>query len=156
VCRLLRQLTAQGITVATVKHAHHGFDLLPPDHPAQAWRAAGATDIVLETPSRWAHLHELAGEPEPRLDSLLESLDPVDLVLIEGYKRGGHEKIEVYRGTKEGPLLAMDDPTIVAIASAVPLTPDRLPARALPVFDLDNVVEMAAFVVSHCGLAKTT
>ncbi len=153
VCRLLPRLRARGLSVATVKHARHGFDLLPEGHPAGAWRAAGACDIVLAAPERWAHLHETGGGGEPSLDSLLAMLDPVDLVLIEGYKRGGHRKIEVYRGGG-GPLLAAGDPTVVAVASDAPVPPALLPDRAIPVFDLDDIAEIAAFVASHCGAGE--
>ncbi len=156
VCRLLPRLQEHGLTVATMKHARHGFDLLPDDHPARAWRAAGADHIVLATPDRWAHLCEATGGGEPPLDQLLQTLCPADLVLIEGYKRGGHDKIEVRRGADGAPLLAAADPTIVAVASDRAIPAARLNGRAVPIFDLDNVAEIAAFVVSHCGIAKTT
>ena len=152
VCRLLPRLRAHGLRVATVKHAHHGFDLLPCDHPAQAWRAAGARDIVLTAPDRFAHLCETGDDGEPPLDRLLESVEPADLVLIEGYKRGGHDKIEVRRGAGEAPLLAADDPTVVAIASDRPIPAAAALGRAVPVFDIDDVAGIASFVMSHCGI----
>ena len=153
VCRLLPQLRERGLRVATVKHAHHGFDLLPEGHPAQAWRAAGARDIVLAAPDRFAHLRETGDEGEPPLDRLLEQMEPADLVLIEGYKRGGHDKIEVRRGAGEAPLLAAADPTVVAIASDRPVPAAASLGRAVPVFDVDDVAAIAAFVVAHCAVA---
>ena len=153
VCRLLPQLRERGLRVATVKHAHHGFDLLPEGHPAQAWRAAGAHDIVLAAPDRFAHLRETGDEGEPPLDRLLEQMEPVDLVLIEGYKRGGHDKIEVRRGAGDAPLLAAADPTVVAIASDRPVPAAASLGRAVPVFDVDDVAAIAAFVVAHCAVA---
>ena len=153
VCRLLPRLRARGLRVATVKHAHHGFDLLAEGHPAQAWRAAGARDIVLAAPDRVAHLRETGDEGEPPLERLLQPLEPADLVLIEGYKRGGHDKIEVRRGADEAPLLAAVDPTIVAIASDRPVPAAASLGRTLPVFDIDDVAAIASFVVSHCGTA---
>ena len=152
VCRLLPRLRARGLRVATVKHAHHGFDLLASDHPAQAWRAAGARDIVLAAPDRFAHLRETGDDGEPPLDRLLECVEPADLVLIEGYKRGGHDKIEVRRGAGEAPLLAADDPTVVAIASDRPIPAAAALGRAVPVFDIDDVAGIASFVMSHCGI----
>lgn len=154
--RLLPRLRVRGLEVATVKHARHGFDLLPPDHPARAWRAAGAVHVVLAAPEGWAHLREGGGGGEPSLDGLLGALGPVDLVLIEGYKRGGHDKIEVHRGDAGKPLLAARDPTVVAVASDRAIPAARLNGRALPVFDLDNVAGIAAFLLSHCGMAGTT
>ena len=154
VCRLLPQLRARGLRVATVKHAHHGFDLLPEGHPAQAWRAAGAGDIVLAAPDRFAHLRETGNDGEPPLDRLLGRMEPADLVLIEGYKRGGHDKIEVRRGAGDAPLLAAADPTVVAIASDRPVPTATTLGRAVPVFDIDDVAAIASFVVSHCGAAE--
>ena len=156
VCRLLPQLLERGLRVATVKHAHHGFDLLPEGHPAQAWRAAGARDIVLAAPDRFAHLRETGDDGEPPLDRLLERMEPADLVLIEGYKRGGHDKIEVRRGAGDAPLLAAADPTVVAIASDRPVPAAASLGRAVPVFDVDDVAAIAAFVVAHCAVAGSS
>ena len=153
VCRLLPQLREQGLRVATVKHAHHGFDLLPDGHPAQAWRGAGARDIVLAAPDRFAHLRETGDDGEPPLDRLLERMEPADLVLIEGYKRGGHDKIEVRRGASDAPLLAAADPTVVAIASDRPVPAAASLGRSVPVFDIDDVAAIASFVVAHCAVA---
>ena len=151
VCRLLPRLRARGLRVATVKHAHHGFDLLPQRHPACAWRAAGARDIVLAAPERIAHLRETGDDGEPPLERLLERVEPADLVLIEGYKRGGHDKIEVRRGATEAPLLAAADPTVVAIASDRPVPEAASLGCPVPVFQIDDVAAIASFVVSHCG-----
>ncbi len=155
VCRLLPRLRSRGLRVATVKHAHHGFDLLPVGHPAQAWRAAGARDIVLAAPDRLAHLRETGDDGEPPLDLLLARVEPADLVLIEGYKRGGHDKIEVRRGAGDVPLLAAADATVVAIASDRPVPAAASLGRVVPVFDIDDVAAIASFVVSHCGAAKS-
>ena len=151
VCRLLPRLRKRGLRVATVKHAHHGFDLLPAEHPAQAWRAAGARDIVLAAPDRIAHLRETGDDGEPPLDRLIESVASADLVLIEGYKRGGHDKIEVRRGQGDAPLLAASDPTVVAIASDRPVPEAASLGRPVPVFEIDDVAVIASFLVSHCG-----
>ena len=153
VCRLLPRLRARGLRVATVKHAHHGFDLLPEGHPAQAWRAAGARDIVLAATDRFAHLRETGDDGEPPLDRLLECVEPADLVLIEGYKRGGHDKIEARRGAREEPLLAASDATVVAVASDRPVPEAAELTRPVPVFDVDDVAAITSFVASHCGAA---
>ena len=151
VCRLLPRLRQRGLRVATVKHAHHGFDLLPKGHPAHAWRAAGARDIVLAASDRVAHVCETGDDGEPSLDRLLECVEPADLVLIEGYKRGGHDKIEVRRGAREEPLLAALDPTVVAIASDRPVPEAASLRHPVPVFEIDDVAAITSFVVSHCG-----
>ena len=142
VCRLLPRLRERGLRVATVKHAHHGFDLLPEGHPAHAWRAAGARDIVLAAPTASPISARRAMTASPPRDRLLERVEPADLVLIEGYKRGGHDKIEVRRGAREGPLLAASDPTVVAIASDRPVPEAASLQRAVPVFEIDDVAAM--------------
>ena len=154
VCRLLPRLRERGLHVATVKHAHHGFDLLPEGHPAHAWRAAGARNIVLAGSDRVAHLCETGDDGEAPLERLLQPLHPADLVLIEGYKRSGHDKIEVRREPSDAPLLAATDPTVVAIASDRPILETASPGRAVPVFEVDDVEAIASFVVSHCGAAS--
>ena len=153
VCRLLPRLRERGLRVVTVKHAHHGFDLLPEGNPAHAWRAAGARNIVLAGSDRVAHLCETGDDGEAPLERLLQPLHPADLVLIEGYKRGGHDKIEVRRGPSDAPLLAAKDPTVVAIASDRPIPETAAPGRAVPVFEIDDVEAIASFVVSHCRTA---
>ena len=151
VCRLLPRLRERGLRTATVKHAHHGFDLLPEGHPARAWRAAGARHIVLAGSDGVAHLCETGDDGEPPLDRLLGCVEPADLVLIEGYKRGGHDKIEVRRGEGDAPLLAASDPTVVAIATDRPIPAADSPGRAVPVFDIDDIETITAFVASRCG-----
>ena len=142
--RLVEHLTAAGYRVSTVKHAHHEVDLDQPGKDTWRHREAGAAEVVLATARRWAIVHELRGEPEPPLPALLARLTPVDLVLVEGFKRFPHPKIEVHLQARGTPLLARDDPTIVAVASDAPV--DDL---SLPRFDLDEVPAIAAFILSH-------
>lgn len=144
--RLVAHLTGLGLRVSTVKHAHHGVELDRPGKDSWRHRAAGAVEVALATSSRWLIVHELREEPEPPLDALLARLSPVDLVLVEGFKRFPHPKLEVHRGERGTPLLARDDRTIVAVAADVSLD---LP---LPVFPLDDVVAIAAFILARCEL----
>ncbi len=149
--RLVREITGRGFTVSTVKHAHHGFDI---DHKGRdSWRhrAAGAKEVLVASRHRFALMHELRDEKEPALESLLARLAPVDLVLVEGYKRDDHPKVEAYRAATGNPLIAPDDPTIRAVASDVPLDLD-LPDRDLPVFDLDDTARIADFILADTGL----
>ena len=144
--RLLPVLAARGLAVSTVKHAHHGFDIDRPGKDSYAHRAAGAVETLVASARRWALMHELAGEPEPDLEALLARMAPVDLVLVEGFKRGGHDKIEVRRGGGRPPL-DREAPRIVAIASDRPI-----PGAGKPVLDLDDTEAIARFIVGHCGL----
>ena len=144
--RLVTLITTRGFTVSTVKHAHHSFDVDHPGKDSFRHREAGATQVLLASRNRIALMHELRDEPEPPLEILLAQLAPVDLVLVEGYKRDAHPKIEAHRAATGNPLLAPDDPTIRAIASDVALTLE------CPVFDLDDTAAIAAFILSEVGL----
>lgn len=142
--RLVAHLTAAGYRVSTVKHAHHEVDLDQPGKDTWRHREAGAEEVVLATARRWAVIHELRGAPEPSLDELLAKMTPVDLVLVEGFKRCGHPKLEVHRRERGTPLLAVEDPSIVAIA-----TDETLAEIARPQFPLDDIPAIADFVLQH-------
>ncbi len=144
--RLVAEITARGISVSTVKHAHHSFDVDHPGKDSYRHRAAGAHEVLLASRQRVALMQELRGADEPRLEELLARLSPVDLVLVEGYKRDTHPKIEAHRAETGNPLIAPDDPTVQAVASDVPLTLDR------PVFDLNDTSAIADFILSEVGL----
>src|SRR5260221_2775445 len=115
--KVIPALIARGLRVSTLKHAHHAFDVDQPGKDSHSHRMAGATEVLMGAASRWALVHELRGEAEPQLDTLLGKLSPVDLVIIEGYKREAHPKLEVYRAAVGKPLIHPDDPQIVAVAA---------------------------------------
>jgi molybdopterin-guanine dinucleotide biosynthesis protein B len=138
--RAIPLLVARGLRVSTLKHAHHSFDLDQPGKDSHTHRAAGATEVLVGSANRWALVHELRGEPEPRLGNLLKKLSLVDLVIVEGYKREPHPKLEVYRAGLGKPLLHPDDPHIVAIATDQPLPDARVPIVNLE--DLDAIVDV--------------
>lgn len=144
--RLVTEITGRGITVSTVKHAHHSFDVDHPGKDSFRHRTAGASEVLLASGNRFALMHELRGEKEPTLAELLTRLSPVDLVLIEGYKRDDHPKVEAHRAVTGNPLIAPGDPTVRAVAADVPLDLDR------PVFDLNDTASIADFILSEVGL----
>lgn len=144
--RLVTEITGRGFTVSTVKHAHHTFDVDHPGKDSHRHRVAGATEVLLASRNRFALMHELRDEDEPTLDALLAKLMPVDLVLIEGYKRDRHPKIEAFRAETGNALIAPGDPTIRAVASDTPMDLDR------PVFDLNDTTTIADFILSEVGL----
>lgn len=148
--RLIPALTARGLKVSTIKHAHHSFDIDRPGKDSHTHRAAGATEVMIGSANRWALMHELRGAPEPSLEELAARMTPVDLLLVEGFKHHGHDKLEVFRRSVGKPLLAVDDPHVVALASdgPVPEITDRRPVLALE--DTDAI---ARLIVRHCGLA---
>ncbi len=144
--RLVTEITGRGFTVSTVKHAHHSFDVDHPGKDSHRHRIAGATEVLLASRNRFALMHELRDEDEPSLATLLTKLAPTDLVLVEGYKRDTHPKVEAHRSVTGNPLIAPDDPTVRAVASDTPLDLDR------PVFDLDDTAAIADFILSEVGL----
>lgn len=145
--RLVADLTARGYRISTVKHAHHSFDIDHEGRDSFRHRKAGAAQVAVVSRSRWAIVHELRSDPEPSLGEILERLGPCDLVIVEGYKRDGHDKIEVRNLMLDHPALAGDDPTVIAIAANGPL-----PDAPVPVFDRDDVKQLADFIVRHARL----
>ncbi|MBX6323564.1 MAG: molybdopterin-guanine dinucleotide biosynthesis protein B [Rhodospirillaceae bacterium] len=148
VVRLLPELTRRGLTVSTMKHAHHSFDIDRPGKDSHAHRQAGASEVLVASARRWALIHEHRGAPEPTAAELMRLMSPVDLLLIEGFKREPHDKLEVHRPSLGKPLLFPDDPHIVAVASDGPLD-----AGGLPVLALEDTRAIADFIVAHCRLA---
>ncbi|MEC8579894.1 MAG: molybdopterin-guanine dinucleotide biosynthesis protein B [Pseudomonadota bacterium] len=144
--RLVTEITARGFSASTVKHAHHSFDVDHPGRDSYRHREAGAREVLLSSRNRVALMQELRDQDEPSLDDLLKRLSPVDLVLIEGYKRDRHPKVEAHRQEPGNPLIAPDDPTIRAVASDTPLELDR------PVFDLNDTKAIADFILGEVGL----
>lgn len=149
--RLVTELTRRGWRVSTVKHAHHAFDIDKEGTDSFRHRQAGASEVAIVSGNRWALMHELRGEDEPRLEDILARLAPCDIVLIEGYKREDHAKIEVRRlEAKDRAPLAASDPRIVAIAADHPVAD-----TALPVFALDDIGAIADFVTAQTDLARS-
>lgn len=144
IAKLIPALKSRGLTVSTVKHAHHSFDIDRPGKDSHVHREAGAQEVLVASSARWALIHELAGAPEPGLDALLAHLTPANIVLVEGFKHAAHAKIEVHRVGNAKPFLFPDDPSIVALASDAPP-----PFGPLPRVHLDDVEAIASLVVAH-------
>ena len=115
--RLVNWFTERGIETSTIKHAHHGFDVDKPGKDSYLHREAGAREVLVASANRFALMHELRGEPEPALSDLLARLSPVPLVLVEGFKKNPHPKIEVWRAGGQTPLVAERDKTVIAVAT---------------------------------------
>ena len=144
--RLVSEIAGRGYIVSTIKHAHHSFDVDHPGKDSYRHRAAGAQEVLLASRNRWALMHELRDHDEPTLAELLGKLAPADLVLVEGYKRDDHPKIEAFRAETRNPLIAPSDPSIRAVAGDTPLELDR------PVFDLNDTIAIADFILAEVGL----
>ena len=146
--RLVVEIIGRGYTVSTLKHAHHTFDVDHPGKDSHRHRIAGASQVLLASTERWALMNEHRGTQEPSLPELLAKLDPVDLILIEGWKRDSHPKVEAWRAETGNPLIAPNDQTILAVASDIGLEIDR------PVFDLDDTAVVADFILDYLDLTK--
>lgn len=146
--KLVTEMTRRGYRVSTVKHAHHDFDIDKQGADSHRHRLAGAAEVAVVSGRRWALMHELRGEDEPRLEDILARLAPCDLVLVEGYKRAGHPKIETRRlEAKDTKPLTAGDANIRAVASD-----HAADGESVPVFSLDDVASIADFVVAETGL----
>ncbi|WP_232630485.1 molybdopterin-guanine dinucleotide biosynthesis protein B [Methylobacterium sp. Leaf118] len=142
--RLIPLLVGRGVRVATLKHAHHGFDIDHPGKDSHVHREAGAREVIVSSARRWAQIREVADGAEARLPDLLRRLTPEGIALVEGFKREAHPKLEVFRAANGRPPLHPDDPHIVGIASDVPF-----PEAAVPVVGLDDVAAIADLVLAR-------
>ena len=147
VTSLVPELVGRGLRVSTVKHTHHDIEIDKPGKDSYRHREAGATEVLVTSPRRWALVHELRDEAEPDMESLIARMEAVDLILVEGFKSHRFPKLEVHRPATGKPMLAADDPSIVAVASAV-----ALPGAAVPVLALDDIAAIARFIVDFFAL----
>jgi molybdopterin-guanine dinucleotide biosynthesis protein B len=144
---LLPELVGRGLTVSTVKHAHHNFEIDRPGKDSYEHREAGATEVMITGGRRWALMHEIREKAEPSVGDLMSHMTPVDLLLIEGFKNDEHPKMEIYRSATGKPLICRQDPKIVAVASD-----EILGGLDIPQLDLNDVPAIADFIIEYCGL----
>jgi molybdopterin-guanine dinucleotide biosynthesis protein B len=144
--QLVPLLTARGVTVSLIKHAHHTFEIDQPGKDSFRHRKAGCTEVLVTSSRRWALMHELRGAPEPPLSEHVKRMSPCDLLLVEGFKREAIPKLEVYRAEVGEPLIHPHDQNVVAIAS------DTRVETALPQLQLNDPPAIAEFILMHTGL----
>ena len=149
--RLIPLLVARGVKVATIKHAHHAFDVDHPGKDSYVHREAGASEIIVSSSRRWVQIHEIGEEPEAPLGNLLRRLSPCDLVIVEGFKREGHAKLEIHRTANGKPPIFPDDSRIVAVASD-----QTFADAAIPVADLNAIPSIADLVLALAEPLETT
>jgi molybdopterin-guanine dinucleotide biosynthesis protein B len=144
ITKVIPRLVARGLTVSTIKHAHHGFDVDQPGKDSHTHRTAGATEVLIGSARRWALMHELRDAPEPSLYDLLQRLAPVDLVVVEGFKAALHAKVEVYRHEVGKPPFHPDNPSVVGIVSDTPF-----PTAGRPVVDINDIGAVVDLLVAR-------
>ncbi|UXN59807.1 molybdopterin-guanine dinucleotide biosynthesis protein B [Phyllobacterium zundukense] len=148
--KLVGELTRRGWKVSTVKHAHHDFDIDKEGTDSFRHRKAGAGEVAIVSDRRWALMHELVSESEPALADIIARFAPCDVILVEGYKREGHKKIETRRTEgRSGERLTTGDPSIVAIASDYPILDEKV-----PVYELDDIAALADLIERETGLSR--
>ncbi|MDR7037918.1 molybdopterin-guanine dinucleotide biosynthesis protein B [Methylobacterium sp. BE186] len=140
--KLIPALTGRGLRVATLKHAHHAFEIDRPGKDSFVHREVGASEVIIASSRRWAQIHELGDAPEASLAALLRRLSPCDIVLVEGFKRESHPKLEIFRAANGRAPLHPGDARIVAVASDAPF-----PDAGRPVARLDDVEAIAELVL---------
>lgn len=141
---LVPALRRRGLTVSTLKHAHHGFDIDRPGKDSWRHREAGAEEVMLVSGTRWALLHEIRDDVEPPLEQLIARMSPVDLVLIEGFHTHGHPALEVHRPSEGHALMWAPGSDIVAVAADEPLA-----GVDVPLLDLGDVEAIADLVLAR-------
>lgn len=149
--RLIPRLTARGLTVSLVKHAHHSFEIDRPGKDSHRHRVAGCSEVLITSDLRWALIHELRGESELTLAQALARLSSCDITLIEGFKAAPIPKLEVWRESVGKPLLHPDDPHIVAVATDSSSEPRD---ATLPVFSLDQLEKIATFLLENSTVCR--
>ena len=147
--RLVAEFTRRGLNVSTIKHAHHAFDIDHKGRDSFRHRKAGAREVAVISRNQWAIIRDMHEEPEPTLAEILSRLTPCDLVVVEGYKRDSHPKIEARNLDLDHPPLSNDDGTIIAIAASGPLDDAEL-----PVFNRDDIAAIADFAWHHISEAR--
>ena len=150
VVRLVEHFTAKGLKVATVKHAHHDFDIDHPGKDSYLHREAGASQVVIASDRRIAMLKENREPTAPTLEDTLKWVEPCDLILVEGFKRHPHPKLEVIRGEPKDDPVALEDDTVRAIA-----TDRERDIEDLPAFDIEDIAAIADFILKETGLNAT-
>jgi len=148
--RLIEELTRRGHKIASVKHAHHAFQIDDAETDSARHRRAGAGEVAVVSGKRWAIVHELDGADEPDFAEVISWLSPCDLVIVEGYKSAAIPKIEARRlASLTRRPLADEDPEVIAIAADYPLD-----GKGLPVFSLDDIAGIADLIVARVGPLK--
>ncbi len=142
--RVIPELRARGVSVSTIKHAHHKFDIDQPGKDSFVHRQSGAREVLIASANRWALMHELRDEPEWNLHELVGKLSAVDLVVVEGFKSGAHPRIEVHRSANGKPFLYPGDRDIVAVAADIAVAGARI-----PIVDLDATGAIADLMLRH-------
>jgi molybdopterin-guanine dinucleotide biosynthesis protein B len=144
-------IVGRGLRVATLKHAHHAFDVDQPGKDSFLHREAGASEVIISSSRRWAQIHEIGDDAEATLGELLQKVSAADLVIVEGFKRDVHAKIEVFRAANGREPMHGQDPRVLGVASDQPF-----PDAAVPVVPLDDVAAVVDLLIASAESLDAT
>lgn len=149
--KIIAHISATGVDVATIKHAHHHFDADHVGKDSFRHREAGSRQVLVSSSRRSAHFIEHHDDNEPDLSQLIDQLVPAELVLVEGFKRYPIKKIEVHRPSVGKPRLHYVDELVIALASD-----ELIPDCTLPLFDLEDICGIASFILVQTKLKQAS
>ncbi|EKF9207030.1 bifunctional molybdopterin-guanine dinucleotide biosynthesis adaptor protein MobB/molybdopterin molybdotransferase MoeA [Vibrio sp. R-1] len=141
---LLPKLTAAGLCIGLLKHAHHDFDVDKPGKDSYRLRKAGASQMLIASRNRHALMTETP-DAEAEFDYLLTRFDAekLDMILVEGCKNIAFPKIELHRAEVGKPWLYPHDENIIAIAA------DETVETDLPQMHINDLDAIADFVLDY-------
>jgi molybdopterin-guanine dinucleotide biosynthesis protein B len=142
--RLVVELVGRGLTVSTIKGVSDAVDLERQGSGTWKHRAAGAAEVMIASASRFALLREMPPDTkEPEVNDLLARMTPVDIVLLDGFRRSNYPKMEVVPAGQGQALLAPADSMVLAVTSDLSVAAD------VPVLALSNIGALADFVLAN-------
>jgi len=135
--KLIRELTARGYTVATIKHSHHSISFDNPKKDSYRHAQAGAAVTMVSSTTSFQIIKSLPRELS--INELVRYLgEDYDLILTEGFSRRDAPKIEVHR-KEAGPVLEAAS-NLLAIVTDEPMDTETRQ------FDLEDVKGVAGFI----------
>jgi len=146
--KLIPELIGRGLKVGTIKHDVHGFEMDKPGKDSWRHKHAGASATVISSPYQIGMVMDVEYDHKP--DDLLPLFNGMDIILTEGYKRGDHSKIEIFRTEIVSEPLCKNDKYLIALIT------DSDIALDVPIFSFGAIKEVADFLIKHLNLSHTT
>ena len=136
---IIKLLVKKGYHVGSIKHAHHDFDIDKPGTDSFKHREAGSNQVIISSSKRWAKITENNNENEKSLDELIQELHNVDIVVVEGFKKDDHPKIEILSNDLKNRNKEINN--VIAIVS------DGLKHNTIPVFKKNDIENLVEFII---------
>ena len=140
VTEIINLLVKKGYKVGTIKHAHHDFDIDKPGTDSFKHRKSGASEVIISSSKRWAKIIENNNKTEKKLNELLREFNDVDLVIVEGFKKENHPKIEIMGQNSK--IINSEIKNVVAIVA------DQKTKSNIPLFMRNDVESLTEFIIN--------